>query len=191
MSPIRLVLLAYILVHYSSSTNDLTFQTQPRPVRINNQDIYVINEANYIGQVLYRYDRIQLACECYTEENDIKYSIYWTINNKTISHYNNSNHIQLVMNKTNVKVPVTYVACHCVFYRTNFNKITSYYQYKLYIDLESEPSLEMIRYSVQTSMIKAHVDDFLHRHVVAIVSLAVVMIGITFSLIIFNWSAFR
>ena len=134
MSTKHLFLLACILVQQSYCNNDLSFQTEPRPVRINNQEeIYVIHDDNYIGQVLYRYDQLQLECQCQTQENPIKYSIYWTINNQIISQYNNSTRIQLIVNKDNVQVPITYVTCICMFYQENSYEITRDYRYKLYI----------------------------------------------------------
>ena len=134
MSTLHLVFIACILVRNSSCTNDLSFQVQPQPVRINNEeDIYVIYEDNYIGQVLYRSDQIQLECQCQTPSNQIEHYMYWTINNELSSQFNNSNRIRLLINADNVQGPITYVTCHCIFYREKFHEITRDYRYKLYI----------------------------------------------------------
>ncbi|CAF1533703.1 unnamed protein product [Adineta ricciae] len=187
MSTLHLFLIACILVRNSSCTNDLSFQVQPQPVRINNEeDIYVIYEDNYIGQVLYRSDQIQLECQCQTSSNQIEHHMYWTVNNELSSQYNNSNRIRLVINADNLRGPIIYVTCHCIFYLQTFHEITRNYRYKLYIDLESEPSLEAIKYSVEKNLIKERFNEFLRHHVFAIIGLALVIIGITCPLLLFN-----
>lgn len=135
MSIMRLLLLIIIfLVNRCYSTDDFIFQIQPQSVRINNLDeIYITSDDHYIGQVLYQYDQIELACECQTQLNHTQYNIYWTINNKIINHYNNSNHIELFINKNTVQTPITYVTCNCIFIQSNLTIIKKDYQYQLYI----------------------------------------------------------
>jgi hypothetical protein len=138
MSTMRFFFLIIFLVNRCYSTNDLVFQIQPQLVRINNHDeIYVTKDDHYIGQVLYRYDQIKLACECQTQLNHTESIIYWTINNKIVSRYNHSNSIQLVININTVQVPITYVKCHCIFIRSNLTKTKIDYKYKLYIGKSS------------------------------------------------------
>jgi len=134
MSSMRLLLLAIFLVSRSYSIGNLSYQIQPQSVRINNLDeIYITSDDHYIGRVLYRYDLIELACECQTQLKNIQFNIYWTINNKTFNRYNNSDSIQLGINIDSVQVPITYVTCHCVFVQSNLRKIKRSYQYLLYI----------------------------------------------------------
>jgi hypothetical protein len=129
-----LLLLIIFLVNRSYSTHHLVFQIQPESVRINNLDeIYITNDDHYIGQVLYQDDQIELACECQTQLNHTQYNIYWTINNKIVNQYNNSNNIQLSININTVQTPITYVTCYCIFIQSNVTKIKKDYQYKLYI----------------------------------------------------------
>jgi len=135
MPIMRLLLLIIIfLVNRYYSTDDFIFQIQPQSVRINDLDeIYITSDEHYVGQVLYQYDQIQLACECQTQLNNTQYIIYWTINNKIFNRYNNSNHMQLFINKNTVQTPITYVTCHCIFIQSNSTKIKKDYQYQLYI----------------------------------------------------------
>jgi hypothetical protein len=134
MSIMRLLLLIIFLVKCSYSTDDFTFQIQPQPVRINNFDeIYITRDDHYIGQVLYQSDQIQLACECETQLNDTQYIIYWKINHKIVHQYNNSNNIELLINRNTVQTPITYVTCYCIFTQSNLIKIEKHYQYQLYI----------------------------------------------------------
>jgi hypothetical protein len=130
----HLFFLIIILVNRSYSTDDTVFQVQPQSVRINNLDeIYITSNDHYIGQVLYQDDRIELACECQTQLNHIEYHIYWTINNKIFNRYNNSNSIQLEINRNTVQAPITYVTCYCHFIQSNLTKIQKDYPYQLYI----------------------------------------------------------
>jgi hypothetical protein len=205
MSPMRLLLVISFFVDYGYTTNDLLYQIQPQLVRINNHDeIYITSDDHNIGQMLYRYDQIQLACECQTELNHSQYQIYWAINNKILNEYNNSNTIQVIIDINTVKAPITYVTCHCVFIPSNITKIKRDYQYQLYIgkifvdcktnffclkilDLESEPSLKPIDYSVETSVIKLHLEKFIHHHFIIVLSFIFVIIGITCPLIILSF----
>ncbi|CAF1053012.1 unnamed protein product [Adineta steineri] len=187
----RLLLLVIFLFHYCHSTVDLLFQIQPHSVRINNQDeIYITSDDHYIGQVLYRSDQIQLACDCQTQLNKTQYNIYWAINNKIIDQYRSLNSIHLIIDKNNVQAPITYVSCHCVFILPNLKQIKRNYRYQLYIDLESEPSLKPIIYSVELNMIKGHFYDFLRRHSILLVSFTIILIGITCSLVILSFLPF-
>jgi hypothetical protein len=134
MSLMRLLSLLIFFINRCYSTNDLVFQIQPQSVRINNQDeMYITSDNHYIGQVLYRYDQIELGCECQTQLDHIKYIIYWTINNKIFHQYNNSNSMQLMINKNTVQAPITYIKCHCIFIELNLTKIQTDFQYQLYI----------------------------------------------------------
>ncbi|CAF0972867.1 unnamed protein product [Rotaria sp. Silwood1] len=191
MSTMRLLLLVIFLINRSNSIDDLIFQIQPQSVRINNFDeLYITNDNHFIGQILYRYDEIQLACECQTQINHIKYNIYWTINNKTYNQYNNSNSIELLINLNTVQAPITYVTCHCIFIQSNRTKIRRYYQYQLYIDLESEPSLQSINYSLELNIIKERFYNFIHHRYLIILSFILIIIGISCPLMILNSGSF-
>jgi hypothetical protein len=170
------------------SNEDFNFQIQPQSVIINNFDEkYITSDNHYIGQVLYRYDQIELACDCQTELNQTEYFIYWMINNKTSNEFNNSNRIQLFINMNTVQVPITYVTCYCVFIQIDSRKIRKSYQYQLYIDLESEPSLKPIVYIAQSSVIKEHWNSFIQHHFIMIPILTFIIIGITCPLIVLNF----
>ncbi len=189
MSIMRLVLFLVSSFFFDCcySNEDLLFQIQPQSVLINNLDEkYITNDNHYIGQVLYRYDRIELACDCQTELNHIQYYIYWTINNETYNQFNNSNKIQLSIDMNTVQVPITYVTCYCIFIQLDSKKITKSYQYQLYIDLESEPSLKPINYSVQSSILKEHFSSFIQHHFTMIPIFTLIIIGITCPLIILS-----
>ncbi|CAM4798568.1 unnamed protein product [Rotaria magnacalcarata] len=153
MLAVYLLLVIIFLANRSESIEDSTYQIQPQSVCINNFDeLYITSDDHFIGQVLYRYDQLQLACDCQTLVNHIAYKIYWTINNKTYNEYNDSNRIQLIVDINTVRAPVTFVACHCIFIESNRTKTERNYEYKLLIDLESEPSLKPIAYTVELSM---------------------------------------
>ncbi|CAF2406450.1 unnamed protein product [Rotaria sp. Silwood2] len=191
MLTMRLLLLVIFLVNHSNSIDDLVFQIQPQSVRINNLDeLYITNDNHFIGQVLYRYDEIQLACECQTQMNHIQYNIYWAINNKIYNQYNNSNSIELLINLNTVQAPITYVTCHCIFIQSNITKIKRDFQYQLYIDLESEPSLQPINYSLESNIIKQRFYNFIHRRYLVILSFILIIIGITCPLMILNSGSF-
>ncbi|CAF1118130.1 unnamed protein product [Rotaria sordida] len=191
MSTMRLLLVVIFLVNFSDSIDDLIFQIQPQSVLINNLDeIYITNDNHFIGQVLYRYDKIQLGCECQTQLNHTQHNIYWIINNKTYDQYNNSNSIELLINLNTVQAPITSVICHCIFIQSNITKIKKDYQYQLYIDLVSEPSLKPINYSLESSIIKERFYNFIHRRYVVILSFILIIIGISCPLMILNSGSF-
>lgn len=139
MSLMRFLLLLTIifLIENSFSTDDFIFQIQPQLVRINNLDeLYITRDDHYIGQVLYRYDQVQLACECQTHLNHTKHQIYWSINKKIYNRYNKLSNITIFINRKTVQTPITYVTCHCIFTQSNLTKIRRNYQYQLYIGKE-------------------------------------------------------
>ncbi len=190
MSTMRLMflLMNILFFNYCYSNEDFIFQIQPQSVVINNLDEkYITSDNHYIGQVLYRYDQVKLACDCQTELNHTEYYIYWTINNKTWNKLNNSNRIELFIDINTVQVPITYVTCYCVFIQFDFRRIKKSYQYQLYIDLESEPSLKPINYSVQSSVIKEHWNSFIQHHLFMIPIFTFIIIGITCPLIILSF----
>lgn len=134
MSILHLLLVVVCLVNSSESNEDLTYQVQPQSIRINKFDeIYMTSNDHFIGQVLYRYDQLELACECQTSSMKSKYHIYWTINNQVYNKYNQSNNIEILINKNTVQAPITFVTCYCVFIESNRTKTILDYQYKLYI----------------------------------------------------------
>ena len=113
---------------------DLYFQIQPQLVRVNNLDeMYISNDEHFLGQVLYRDDRIQLACECQTNAKRAQWEIYWSVNNEKFHQIKNSTSIQLLVNAETVQAPITSVTCHCTFVQKKSAKIQRTYQYQLYI----------------------------------------------------------
>jgi hypothetical protein len=116
------------------------FDIQPQSVRINDHDeIYIANTEHFLGQVLYRYDRIALACECRTDLRDIQYEIYWSINAHRIDRLHNRTTIELIIDNNTVQAPITSATCHCIFIRLNDSsrQIKRQYQYQLYIGKHS------------------------------------------------------
>ncbi|CAF1180483.1 unnamed protein product [Rotaria magnacalcarata] len=191
MLAVYLLLVIIFLANRSESIEDSTYQIQPQSVCINNFDeLYITSDDHFIGQVLYRYDQLQLACDCQTLVNHIAYKIYWTINNKTYNEYNDSNRIQLIVDINTVRAPVTFVACHCIFIESNRTKTERNYEYKLLIDLESEPSLKPIAYTVELSMVKQKFQDFIHLHFAVILSFIFVLIATICPLMILNSTHF-
>lgn len=187
MSIMRWIFLAIIgFGHYSCSSDiDSLFDIQPQSVWINNIDEkYITSDKHYIGQVLYRYDRIEFGCDCQSLLNDVKYFIYWTLNDRTFNRFNNSNSFKLLIDHHTVQVPISYVTCYCVFLRNNSTRIRKDYRYQLYIDLESEPSLKPIEYSTESNVFKGRVYSFFHRHFLMIPILYSLVIVITVFVII-------
>lgn len=93
-----LVVLSCLLNYCISTNNNWNYQIQPQIVRINNyENSYITNDEHFIGQVLYRYDQIQLGCECQTLINQTQTFIYWTVNKRILHRFNNSNSIQLII----------------------------------------------------------------------------------------------
>lgn len=191
MSTMRLVFFALIyFVHRCSSNDDSSFQVLPQPVWINNLDEkYITNDKHYIGQVLYRSDQVELGCDCQSELDDVQHFIYWTMNDRLFHRFNNSHSFQLFVDRHTVQVPISYVTCYCVFVQGNSTRIKKDYQYLLYIDLESEPSLKPIHYSIETHALKERVHTFIQRHFLMIPILYVLAIFLTSFVII--WGCIR
>ena len=59
------------LIHYCNSKIDLFFHVQLKSILINNISEYSIidNNHHFIGQILYRYDQIQLGYECQMKQS--------------------------------------------------------------------------------------------------------------------------
>lgn len=130
--------IVFALVRCLVALADGSFQVQPQPVRINNQEeIYITEEDNYIGQVLYRFDQLQLECECQMHADQSHYHLYWTVNNQLVHAHNDSKRMQLAVDRHTVQEPITYVTCHCLFNQANSKEIVRDYRYKLYIGREA------------------------------------------------------
>ena len=187
MSMMRFIFLLVIgFVHHCYSSDiDSLFDIQPQPVLINNVDEkYITSDKHYIGQVLYRYDRIEFGCDCQSQLNDVKYFIYWTINDRIFTRFNNSNSLKLFIDRHTVQIPISYITCYCVFIRINSTRIRKEYRYQLYIDLESESSLKSIDYTVELNVFKGRVYSFFQQHFLMIPILYGLVIVITIFVII-------
>lgn len=187
---LRLIFFVLIyFVHHCYSNDDSFIRVLPQSVWINNLDEkYIINDKHYIGQVLYRYDHVQLGCDCQSELNDMEYSIYWTMNDRLVNRFNHSNNFQLYVDVHTVEVPINYVTCYCLFIPKNSSRIIKDYQYQLYIDLESEPSLKPIHYSIEIHALKERFYMFLQRHFLMIPILYVLAIVLTGFVIIWSFT---
>ena len=129
-----LVVLSCLLNYSLSTNNNWNYQIQPQIVRINNyESSYITNDEHFIDQVLYRYDQIQLGCECQTLTNQTKTFIYWIVNKRILHRFNNSNSLQIIITNRTVQAPKTLVTCYCLFYPENSIKIRRGYHYQLYI----------------------------------------------------------
>lgn len=203
-------LISLILLRYSQSSNvDLYFQIQPQLVRVNNlNEMYITNDEHFLGQVLYRYDQIQLACDCQTTMTRIQWEMHWSMNNERLYQPKNSTSIQLSVNAETMQAPVTTVTCHCTFTQKNSTKVQRSYQYQLYIgreiffewldvgmetslDLESEPTLETIHYIVPFNVFKRRFNQFRrHPHFFIIFGLLFVVLATLCSLLTVKISSY-
>ena len=131
-------LISLVLLRLSQSSNvDLYFQIQPQLVRVNNlNEMYITNDEHFLGQVLYRHDQIQLACDCQTAFTRVQWEMHWSMNNVKLYQPKNSTSIQLLVNAGTMRAPVTSVTCHCTFTQKNSTKVQRSYQYQLYIGRE-------------------------------------------------------
>ena len=134
MSPMRLLVCCLLLVGRSSSMYEQVYHVQPQMIRINDwEPFYMTSEKNEVGQVLYRDDRIEFACECRAPVDPVPHRIVWLINNSTVRGSKNASSIRLIINSTTVQAPVSVVRCRCIFTLANSSVVPVDYRYFMHI----------------------------------------------------------
>ena len=159
--------------------SEFEFDLQPQPIRLNDlEEIYLTNDEHFLGQVLYRFDRLHLACECRSSRS---FRIFWTINDRLIADPFNSSDLQLEISRDTVEAPVTDVTCHCLFAAKSRGEVEKSFRYQFYIgkakrnetirstfplssvDLESEPTLKPIDYVLDMNVVQHRLAQFVHQ----------------------------
>ena len=172
--PLLLLLLLLRLV-----TSEFEFDLQPQPIRLNDlEEIYLTNDDHFLGQVLYRFDRLHLTCECRSSRS---FRIFWTINDRIIADPFNSSDLQLEINRDTVETPTTDVTCHCLFTAKNRSEVEKSFRYQFYVgkskrsdglipslslssaDLDSEPTLKPIDYVLEMNLVQHRLVRFVHH----------------------------
>lgn len=131
MITIERLFLVFLLFQHQILAIEFDFDLQPQPIRLNDlEEIYLTNDDHFLGQVLYRFDRIHLACEC---RSSTSYRIFWTINNRRISDRLNSSDLEFEINEETVETPTSDVVCYCLFLMKNQSEIEKSFRYQFYI----------------------------------------------------------
>lgn len=199
-----LLLLALILLQCFSRvlSNEFEFDLQHQPIRINDlNDLYLTSESNTSGYTLYRFDQIQLACEC---RSSASHRIFWSINNRILNEHFNVSTVVLDIDQNTVQTPYTAVTCHCLFTLKNRTTIEKTFRYQFFIgkhrstviclsspiglDLESEPTLKSINYTLQINRVQRRLMRWVqHPHFKVMMPLFFLILAFTCPLILLSW----